>query len=97
VAAHFGDLDDLGNLEDLRRRSPLSYAGQVSAPLLVIQGATDPRVPQAEAEQIVTAAREAGADVQYEVFADEGHGFTSRDNDAKANTLIVEFLQAHLL
>jgi dipeptidyl aminopeptidase/acylaminoacyl peptidase len=97
VAAHFGDLNDPDNVEELRRRSPLTYAGQVSAPLLVIQGATDPRVPQAEADQIVTAARDAGADVRYEVFADEGHGFTSRDNDAKAHTLITEFLAARLL
>jgi dipeptidyl aminopeptidase/acylaminoacyl peptidase len=96
VAAHFGDLDDPDNVAELRRRSPLTYAGQVSAPLLVIQGATDPRVPQAEADQIVSAARDVGADVQYEVFADEGHGFTSRDNDAKAHTLIAEFLAARL-
>jgi dipeptidyl aminopeptidase/acylaminoacyl peptidase len=96
VAAHFGDLDDPHNLDDLRRRSPLTYAGQVSAPLLIIQGATDPRVPQAESDQIVTAAREAGADVQYEIFADEGHGFTSRDNEIKARTLIVEFLTSRL-
>jgi len=96
VAAHFGDLDDPRNADELRRRSPLTYAGQVSAPLLVVQGATDPRVPQAEADQIVSAARAAGADVEYEIFADEGHGFTSRDNDAKANTLITEFLTTHL-
>jgi dipeptidyl aminopeptidase/acylaminoacyl peptidase len=93
VAAHFGDLDDLDNVAELRRRSPLTYAGQVSAPLLVIQGANDPRVPQAEADQIVAAARAAGADVQYEIFADEGHGFTSRDNEIKARTLIAEFLE----
>jgi dipeptidyl aminopeptidase/acylaminoacyl peptidase len=96
VAANFGDLDDPHDIEELRRRSPLTYAGQVSAPLLIIQGATDPRVPQAEADQIVAAARDAGADVQYEIFADEGHGFTSRDNDIKAHTLIAEFLQARL-
>jgi dipeptidyl aminopeptidase/acylaminoacyl peptidase len=96
VAAHFGDLDDPRNLDELRRRSPVTYAGQLSAPLLVIQGANDPRVPQAEADQIVAAARDAGVDVQYEVFGDEGHGFTSRDNDIKARSLIGEFLAAHL-
>jgi dipeptidyl aminopeptidase/acylaminoacyl peptidase len=96
VAANFGDLDDPHDVEKLRRRSPLTYAGQVRAPLLVIQGATDPRVPQAEADQIVAAARDAGADVQYEILADEGHGFTSRDNDVKANTLITEFLEHRL-
>jgi dipeptidyl aminopeptidase/acylaminoacyl peptidase len=45
VAVMFGDPDDLADAEDLRRRSPLSYASQITAPLLVIQGATDPRVP----------------------------------------------------
>jgi dipeptidyl aminopeptidase/acylaminoacyl peptidase len=53
-------------------------------------------VPKAEADQIVAAARANGADVQYEVFADEGHGFTSRDNDIKAHTAITEFLVKHL-
>ena len=96
VAANFGDLDDPADVAELGRRSPLTYAGQALAPLLIIQGATDPRVPQAEADQIVGAARAAGADVQYEIFADEGHGFTSRDNDIKAHTLIAEFLEGRL-
>ena len=96
VAAHFGDLADPRVPDELRRRSPLTYASQVSAPLLVIQGATDPRVPQAEADQFVAAARATGADVQYEIFADEGHDFTSRQNDLKAHTLIAEFLEARL-
>jgi dipeptidyl aminopeptidase/acylaminoacyl peptidase len=96
VAAMFGDVGDPEDVRDLRRRSPLSYASQISAPLLVIQGATDPRVPQAEADQIVAAARANGADVRYEVFADEGHGFTSRQNHIKAHTVITEFLREHL-
>jgi dipeptidyl aminopeptidase/acylaminoacyl peptidase len=96
VAAMFGDVSDPDDARELRRRSPLSYASQISAPLLVIQGATDPRVPQAEADQIVAAARANGADVRYEVFADEGHGFTSRQNYIKAHTVIAEFLLQHL-
>jgi dipeptidyl aminopeptidase/acylaminoacyl peptidase len=96
VAAMFGDLDDPDVVADLRRRSPLTYAGQISAPLLVVQGANDPRVPRAEADQIVKAARDNGADVRYEVFEDEGHGFTNRENDIKAHSIIVEFLAKYL-
>lgn len=61
-------------MEDLRRRSPLTYAGQISAPLLVVQGANDPRVPRAEADQIVKAARDNGTEVEYLLFENEGHG-----------------------
>jgi dipeptidyl aminopeptidase/acylaminoacyl peptidase len=96
VAAMFGDLDDPETVADLRRRSPLTYAGQISAPLLVVQGANDPRVPRAEADQIVKAARDNGADVRYEVFDGEGHGFTNRENDIKAHTIIAEFLAEYL-
>jgi dipeptidyl aminopeptidase/acylaminoacyl peptidase len=94
--AMFGDLDDPGTVAELKRRSPLTYAGQISAPLLVVQGANDPRVPRAEADQIVDAARDNGADVRYELFEDEGHGFTSRANDIKAHDAIVEFLTSYL-
>ncbi len=96
VAAMFGDINDPSDAGELRRRSPLTYASQITAPLLVIQGATDPRVPKAEADQIVAAARANGSDVRYEVFDDEGHGFTSRENDLKAHTVIAEFLLGHL-
>jgi dipeptidyl aminopeptidase/acylaminoacyl peptidase len=96
VVAMFGDLDDPGTVAELKRRSPLTYAGQISAPLLVVQGANDPRVPRAEADQIVDAARDNGADVRYELFEDEGHGFTSRANDIKAHDAIVEFLTSYL-
>jgi dipeptidyl aminopeptidase/acylaminoacyl peptidase len=91
----FGDLDK--DAAKLRARSPLTYASQIKAPLLVIQGANDPRVPKAESDQIVDEARANGVDVSYLVFDDEGHGFTSRDNDIKAHTTIAEFLIAHLL
>jgi dipeptidyl aminopeptidase/acylaminoacyl peptidase len=97
VTAMFGDPDDPAVAEDLRRRSPLTYASQIAAPLLVIQGANDPRVPKAESDQIIDAARANGADARYLVFDDEGHGFTSRDNDIKANQAIVEFLSDQLL
>jgi dipeptidyl aminopeptidase/acylaminoacyl peptidase len=96
IAAHFGDPSDPAVAEDLRRRSPLTYADQIAAPLLVVQGANDPRTPRAESDQIIEAARANGADVEYVVFGDEGHGFTARDNDIRANDAIISFLVKHL-
>ena len=97
VIAMFGDPDAPAVAAELRRRSPVTYADQITAPLLVIQGANDPRTPRAESDQIIEAARANGATAEYLVFGDEGHGFTERDNDIKANTTIVEFLANHLL
>ncbi len=59
----------------LRKESPLFYANQIKSPLLIIQGANDPRVKQAESDQIVVALRELGTDVEYILAEDEGHGF----------------------
>lgn len=94
VYTMFGDPDETA--AELRERSPVSYAGQITAPLLVVQGATDPRVPKAEADQIVDVARANGVDVTYVVFPDEGHGFNSRDNDLRAYTAVAEFFVRHL-
>lgn len=94
VATMIGDPDK--DAERLRERSPVTYADRITAPLLVIQGAKDPRVPQAESDQIVEKARANGAEVEYLVFEDEGHGWTSRENDIKANTAITEFLTKYL-
>jgi len=94
VREMFGDPDT--EAEDMRRRSPVTYADQITAPLLVIQGANDPRVPKAESDQIVARLRARGVEATYMVFDDEGHGFTSRDNDIKANTAVAEFLVEQL-
>jgi dipeptidyl aminopeptidase/acylaminoacyl peptidase len=91
----FGDPDT--DAEELRRRSPVTYADQITAPLLVVQGANDPRVPKAESDQIVERVRAKGVEVSYLVFDDEGHTFTNRNNDIKANTMVVEFLVKQLL
>jgi dipeptidyl aminopeptidase/acylaminoacyl peptidase len=64
----------------LVERSPLTHADKFVMPLLVGQGANDPRVKQAEAEQIVAALREKGKDVEYVVYPDEGHGFARPEN-----------------
>ncbi len=68
----------------LLERSPITYVDQITAPLFVIQGAQDPRVVKAESDQIVERLRERGVPVRYDVYEDEGHGFTKRANQIKA-------------
>jgi len=80
----------------LLERSPITYADAITAPLFVIQGANDPRVVKAESDQIVEALRKRGLDVRYDVYDDEGHGFTNRANEVKAIGDTAEFLLAHL-
>jgi len=88
--------DPLDDADLLRERSPLTYVEDIRAPLLVIQGAKDPRVVQPESDQIVERLRELGRDVEYEVFEDEGHGFTRYANEVRAWRLAAEFLERHL-
>lgn len=94
MASWVGDPDD--DAEMLTERSPLTYADQIVVPLMVVQGANDPRVVQAESDQIVASLRDRGVDVRYEVYADEGHGFTKRENEIDALGKIAEFLIDHL-
>ncbi len=81
----------------LMERSPITYVENVKAPLLVIQGATDPRVVKGESDQMVEKLRGLGRDVEYVVFDDEGHGFTKRTNELKAYRRAAEWLEQHLL
>jgi dipeptidyl aminopeptidase/acylaminoacyl peptidase len=81
----------------LLERSPITYVDQIKTPLFVIQGARDPRVVQAESDQIVAKLRERGVPVRYDVYEDEGHGFTKRENELKALGDIAGFLEEHLL
>src|SRR4029453_1324975 len=64
----------------LEERSPLSYADRIQRPLLIAQGANDPRVKQAEADQIVTAMKTKKLPVTYLLYPDEGHGFARPQN-----------------
>lgn len=77
-------------------RSPLSRAKDIKVPLLIAQGANDPRVKQAESEQIVAALVEAGIDHEYMLFPDEGHGFQKPENRLKFYAAAEEFLAKHL-
>jgi dipeptidyl aminopeptidase/acylaminoacyl peptidase len=81
----------------LVERSPITYVEQVKAPLLVIQGAKDPRVVKPESDQMVERLRSLGREVEYEVFEDEGHGFTRRTNELRAFKLSADWLERHLI
>ena len=90
----YGSLErDRAFLEEI---SPLTSADHISAPLFVLHGRNDPRVPVGEAEQIATAVRARGLPVEYLVFDDEGHGIIKRANRLIAYPAIARFLDAHL-
>lgn len=80
----------------LERQSPLNSASQIETPLLVIQGANDPRVKQAESDQIVAALCARGFPVEYMVVPDEGHGFARPVNNMAAFAAAEKFLAQHV-
>ncbi len=76
--------------------SPLFHAHQITKPLLVIQGANDPRVLQVESDELVAAVEANGVPVEYVLFPDEGHGFRRRENRITASEAYVSFLDEYL-
>lgn len=82
--------------EFLKSRSPLFKVDQIKIPILIGQGANDPRVKQAESEQIVEAMKNKGLAYEYIVFADEGHGFAKPENRLKFFAAAEKFLAKHL-
>jgi dipeptidyl aminopeptidase/acylaminoacyl peptidase len=84
------------NEEILKAQSPLFKADQIKAPLLIGQGANDPRVNKAESDQIVAAMRKNHKPVEYFVFPDEGHGFARPENKMAFNAAAEEFLAKYL-
>ena len=80
----------------LKSRSPLFKADRIRVPLLVAQGANDPRVKQAESDQIVAAARKNGKPVDYLLFPDEGHGLARPENRLRFYAAAEVFLARHL-
>lgn len=80
----------------LYRISPLFHAHKIERPVMVLQGAQDPRVLQVESDEIVEAARANGVPVEYVLFEDEGHGFVKKENQIEANGKILEFLNEYL-
>jgi dipeptidyl aminopeptidase/acylaminoacyl peptidase len=83
--------------DDLMARSPITYADQIRTPLFVIQGSLDMRVVKGESDQIVEKLRSLGVPVRYDIYEDEGHGFTKRANELKAVQDTAEFMEQHLL
>ena len=88
--------DPATDAERHRAISPLFHADQIVRPMLVVQGANDPRVLQVESDELVAAARENGAEVEYVLFPDEGHGFRRRENRITASEAYLSFLDEHL-
>ena len=91
-----GDPDNPEDRQRLKEQSPLFSAEQIRAPLMVVHGANDPRVVQAESDQIVVALREAGHDVEYLIAPDEGHGFVDETNRLAFMAGMEEFLARHI-
>ncbi|OEG00244.1 peptidase S9 [Vulcanibacillus modesticaldus] len=87
--------DPVEDKERLTKDSPITYLDQMTKPLLVIQGANDPRVVKAESDQIVAALKKKGVEVEYLVLEDEGHGFSKKENEYKTYRLILDFLERH--
>lgn len=88
--------DPATDAERHRRISPLFHAENISKPVLIIQGANDPRVLPIESDEMVAEIRSSGVLVEYVFFEDEGHGLRKRANRITASEAYVEFLDTHL-
>lgn len=90
----------VGNAEKdkelLEERSPINFVDNITCPMLVIQGKHDPRVVEAESEQIVNKLKKSGKPVEYMLLEDEGHGFSKVSNQIKVFKAKLEFLNKHL-
>jgi dipeptidyl aminopeptidase/acylaminoacyl peptidase len=95
--AEYGDERDANMNMFLEMISPLSNADKIKVPLLVVQGANDPRVPASEAEQIVAKVSKQAGEVWYLLAKDEGHGFAKKSNRDFLDLTVIQFLKKHLL
>ncbi|MDP9267855.1 MAG: S9 family peptidase [Acidobacteriota bacterium] len=80
----------------LKEISPVFHADQIRRPLIVLQGANDPRVIQPESDDIVAAVKKNGVPVEYIIFPNEGHGFTKKANEIKGYQAVLEFLDKYV-
>lgn len=80
----------------LKQYSPLLHASNIKKPLMVLQGANDPRVLKIESDEVVAAVKKNNVPVEYVVFPDEGHGFVKKENEIKGYGQILQFLDKHL-
>jgi len=90
----YGSLEH--DLDFLRSISPLSRVARIRAPLMIIAGKNDPRVPYTEAEQMVKALRERNAIIEYKLFEDEGHGVAKLSNRLIVYPLVADFLDRYM-
>ena len=88
--------DPAKDAEYLRKISPVFHASNIKKPLLVLQGANDPRVLPVESEDIVARVKANGVPVEYVIFPDEGHGFRKKANQIAAYRKILDFLDTHV-
>jgi dipeptidyl aminopeptidase/acylaminoacyl peptidase len=88
--------DPSTELENLRAVSPLFHADKIVKPLIVLQGANDPRVIKPESDEIVENIKKRGGVVEYVLFDNEGHGFTKKANEIRAYKGILDFLDRYL-
>lgn len=84
------------DLENLRAVSPLFHADKIVKPLIVLQGANDPRVIKPESDEIVENIKKRNGVVEYVLFDNEGHGFTKKANEIRAYKAILDFLDRYL-
>ena len=95
LVREFGD--PIRDAERYRDRSPLTHVSKIEAPLMILQGENDPRVPLSEAEQVVAALRSAGKMHEYYVYKGEGHGFRMRENMIDSVRRAGEWFDRYLL
>ena len=96
--ALYTELGDPNSADSVRLRaiSPLFHTDKVTKPLIVLQGSQDPRVLQVESDEIVAGVRANGVPVEYVLFEDEGHGFVKKENQVKAYSSVLNFLDTYL-
>ena len=93
----YREIGDPGkDLENLRAVSPLFHADKIVKPLIVLQGANDPRVIKPESDEIVENIKKRNGVVEYVLFDNEGHGFTKKANEIRAYKAILDFLDRYL-
>ena len=93
---YVGHPDSPEDRREMESRSPLFHVDRIRRPLLIAQGANDPRVPQQESDQIVAAMRKAGKEVEYILFPDEGHSIRHWKNRLVFYRKVEDFLAKHL-
>ncbi len=97
-ASLYKELGDPNTADSVRlyEISPLFHADKVKKPLMVLQGANDPRVLQVESDEIVEAVKKNNVPVEYVIFDDEGHGFRKKENEIEGYGAVVTFLDKYL-